>query len=68
MYVSKKRDRKQNILMLFVVYGTMTGMVIMDYISKNRNADNYKRKLQAEGKCKWTCVNLLEFFIFAVAV
>lgn len=56
-YINKKRDRKQNILMIVAVFTTMTGMIIMDFVSKWRNAENWKRKLEKEGSRKCDSTN-----------
>lgn len=53
MYNNNKRDRKQNIIMIIVVFSTMTGMIIMDFVSKLRNANSFKRKLEADGKSEF---------------
>lgn len=52
MFNNNGRDKKRNVLMITIAFATMTAMIILDFISKWRNAKNYKEKLELKGQRK----------------
>lgn len=53
LFNDQTRDRKRGIIMVSVVYITMTGMIILDIISRNRSTLKTKVALEVRHKGRW---------------
>lgn len=60
MFNNDERDKKWNIFMIAIVFATMTGMIIMDFMSKWRSARHYKEKYGGQNNRK---KHDLDFFL-----
>lgn len=52
IFNEQRRDKKRNSIMILIVYVTMTGMIILDIISKYRSFAKYRESLDKESKRK----------------
>lgn len=52
IFNEQRRDKKRNLIMVLIVFVTMTGMIALDIVSKYRSFARYKDMLTKEGKRK----------------
>lgn len=50
IFNEQKKDKRRNLIMVLIVYSIMTGMIIMDVISRFRSFRKYKETLAKDKK------------------
>lgn len=50
LFNEQLKDKKRNLIMLIVVFFSMTGMILLDIVSRHRSAANYIEKEGKKGK------------------
>lgn len=57
IFNDSKKDKRRNLIMLVIVYLIMTGMIIMDVISRFRSFRKYKETLTKDSKRNFYCLH-----------
>lgn len=59
IFNEQRKDKRRNLFMVLTVFVTMTGMIVLDIISKHRSFAKYKDSLSKESKRKFIVMKSL---------